>query len=634
MKSRLVLLAWAFLLPSTAIAETSTADASHSFRTDAGDKTLPWYRLEPGEFPPAHSEHRLAGELVEADFIHRAGQFRQDGSGELIDFRLPSFGVVRYLHTEADLRDVPLGTHLQFFLYRDKDGAFSQAAAIEDDATQLPLADAQRQATEQQRKKHIAFLKARGLAGWIDRVEGKTLSVTLFGDPISLQALFKDEGIVPTQWVSEHRRIDAVVANDELRTYNPPVDRQNSEVLEFETFAADAYGCGGARLKIRPNLMLEGFRKGRVIRLFVQSSWKVEDMPFGECLYTETPGAAPQEEDLNQYPYRTDFGNESLAWYRLAAGKFPPLQSHHLLTGELIKMDADQRSGQFRVDVTGESIEFSLLPFGAIQYLNADADPGDLPLNTRYRFLMYQDAKGAFTKTAGILDEFTHLSNRDMTYRVEAIDLKQGKLQLAWQLGMMKDEKDHPVRPPDLGHSELTVDEKTRVWKGDKRISLADLAIGDELLFNRTGATSTNRGRGAEIWDGADTHSRATKVQRAKHAATIKEKGAPGWIEKVVKNQLTITFFAGARRDFLSLLNGDPPGRIVHVVRADEQLRPVDKRSDKMSFDYALPEESTFGTYGSSGVRWVLGSGSPPDDYRAGQIIRVFEEGWATKANP
>ena len=86
-------------------AELPKTDAAFPFRTDFANEHLPWYQLKPGEFPPLHSEHRVGGELVEADFIHRSGQFRAEGTGELVDFTLPPFGTVMYLNTEADLRD-------------------------------------------------------------------------------------------------------------------------------------------------------------------------------------------------------------------------------------------------------------------------------------------------------------------------------------------------------------------------------------------------------------------------------------------------------------------------------------------------------------------------------------------------
>jgi hypothetical protein len=94
--------------------------------------------------------------------------------------------------------------------------------------------------------------------------------------------LFKDEGIVPSQWASEHRRIEAVVANQELRSYNPPVDKQGCKVVEARTVPADCYGSSGEQWVIEPDLLLEGFRTGRIVRLFVKPSWPIKDMPFGE----------------------------------------------------------------------------------------------------------------------------------------------------------------------------------------------------------------------------------------------------------------------------------------------------------------------------------------------------------------
>src|SRR5271155_5376810 len=86
-------------------------DPKHPFRTDSANENLPWYQPKPGEFPPHHSDHRVGGELVAADFIHRSGTFRVNRTGELVDFTMPPYGTVGYLNAEADLRDVPLGTY-------------------------------------------------------------------------------------------------------------------------------------------------------------------------------------------------------------------------------------------------------------------------------------------------------------------------------------------------------------------------------------------------------------------------------------------------------------------------------------------------------------------------------------------
>ncbi len=95
-------------------ADSPKTDARYPFRTDFANAGLPWYQPKPLEFPPHHSDRRINGELVSADFIHRTGQFRASATGELMDFTMPPYGAVNYLNSEADLRDVPLGTFFSF----------------------------------------------------------------------------------------------------------------------------------------------------------------------------------------------------------------------------------------------------------------------------------------------------------------------------------------------------------------------------------------------------------------------------------------------------------------------------------------------------------------------------------------
>ncbi len=199
-----------------------------------------------------------------------------------------------------------------------------------------------------------------------------------------------------------------------------------------------------------------------------------------------------------------------------------------------------------------------------------------------------------------IRDDFTYFAERTISLRVDSIDLKSGLLFLTNQLAIIKDDKEHLVQPPDLGHGEYAVDEKTKVWKGDKQASLGDIAVGDKLLVAMSGRTVTNRGRCMEIWDGPDAIKRATDEQRSKHSAFIKENGAAAWIENIEGSHITIMFFAANRRDFTSLLNGDPPKRILYVTPADDALHPLDDHLDKMDFNAALNGEDINGTYDSA----------------------------------
>ena len=84
-------------------AADDAVDPRYPFRTDFANANLPWYQPKPLEFPPHHSDRRISGELVSADFIHRTGQFRMSKTGELVEFTMPPYGAVNYLNAEAGL---------------------------------------------------------------------------------------------------------------------------------------------------------------------------------------------------------------------------------------------------------------------------------------------------------------------------------------------------------------------------------------------------------------------------------------------------------------------------------------------------------------------------------------------------
>lgn len=562
-------------------------------RTEIAKQARTPYRLKPGEFPPARSEHEVGGELVEVDYIHRSGVFRREDTGELADFTLPPFGAVFYRNAEADLRDLPLGISLRFSLYSDQKGALTQAVVIQDSCTpasrkgvryrlesvrngklivskqgagksdpeellidgrtqiwkgngqikpgELAVGgqvlfnytggahgkprrcielwvgeEAQRRAAEQQRKRHFALLKAYGLPAWIDSAEEDRLTITLFsGDPVALQDWFQTENIDPAKWAQEHRKISVGVANEHLRTYLPNVTNKWATIEAFQNLPTEGYGCGGVRWTLRPEVMLEGFRKGHIVRLFAPG-WPIEAMPFGEGLYAGGHDEEPADSRVllsADFPYRTDFGNEDLPWYQLRPGKSPPEHSEHRVGGELVKVNPDGRSGQFRTDITGDLREFTLPPVGKALHLNAVSALADLPLGTHCLFFLYQDAKGAFTLACLVEDDYSELAFNTLTYRLEAASLQEGVLVVARHAAPVKvDYVLEPRVPSDSGRIELEVDAHTRVWKGDRQIQLSDLKPGDELLVNLAARTVTRRYHCTDIWVG-------TAAQRSRTAA-------------------------------------------------------------------------------------------------------------------
>lgn len=83
------------------------------------------YTLKPGQFPPAGTGKYLAGELVIIDPVNRRGGLRLDGNepgdryhaGPLHHFALLPYGGVWFHGAPAELRDIPIGTHVHGYFY-------------------------------------------------------------------------------------------------------------------------------------------------------------------------------------------------------------------------------------------------------------------------------------------------------------------------------------------------------------------------------------------------------------------------------------------------------------------------------------------------------------------------------------
>jgi len=135
-----------------AVAE-STGAAEPPFRTDGGDEKLPWFQLKAGEFPPEGSAHAVSGELIAIDHVNRTGMLRPDrddtqrrGEWDIArPFVMLPYGSLSYHGAPAELRDIPIGTHLHGQFYADPQLApmkkgqppppatFTRAIKLEDD---------------------------------------------------------------------------------------------------------------------------------------------------------------------------------------------------------------------------------------------------------------------------------------------------------------------------------------------------------------------------------------------------------------------------------------------------------------------------------------------------------------------
>jgi hypothetical protein len=143
-------------------------------------------------------------------------------------------------------------------------------------------------ATAHQLECHRNHVRERGLPGWVTAVddEQQLVTVTFFGnvDPKLFDELaLKDPNAPPPKDGSPPPAEPVgslAVARESLMTYDPVNDRKRGGILEMKTIPTEP-GSSGIQIKLKMDLMLEGYRPGRVVR-FYPATWPVNALPQEE----------------------------------------------------------------------------------------------------------------------------------------------------------------------------------------------------------------------------------------------------------------------------------------------------------------------------------------------------------------
>jgi hypothetical protein len=94
------------------------------------------YIPRPGQFPPSDAGRYVAGELVTVDPVNRRGVLRLDGDPNhyeheaLHPFAMLPYGMIWYNGAPAELRDVPIGTHLHGYFFLPPQGEEATISAL------------------------------------------------------------------------------------------------------------------------------------------------------------------------------------------------------------------------------------------------------------------------------------------------------------------------------------------------------------------------------------------------------------------------------------------------------------------------------------------------------------------------
>ncbi|WP_395747823.1 hypothetical protein [Prosthecobacter sp.] len=142
--------------------------------------------------------------------------------------------------------------------------------------------------TANQMERHRNYIRERGLPAWVTAVddEQQLVTVTFFGNvdaKLFEELKIKDPNLPPPKDGSPppvEPRGGLAVARETLMTYDPVNDRKTGSVLEVNKIAAEP-GSSGVQMKVKMDMMLEGYRPKRIVR-FYPETWKVIALPKEE----------------------------------------------------------------------------------------------------------------------------------------------------------------------------------------------------------------------------------------------------------------------------------------------------------------------------------------------------------------
>ena len=364
------------------------------------------------------------------------------------------------------------------------------------------------------------------------------------------------------------------------------------------------------------------------------------------CVYLCGATAALQADD--PLAFRTDDNpDEKLPWFQLVDGEFPPVDSAHYFSGELIGVDHLERSFVLRVDRTDKQnrshfdlpMEAALLPYGSVYYHGAPASLRDIPIGTHLHGWFHMkhpddDSKPLaifhnrlsyeidFRRCFRLEDDFSFYSRQKQLWHVDSVDLEEQKLTLTLQ---------HDGKAIDKPQT-LDLQKSTRVWRDHGFADQQVLSKGQLALFNMTWATLYGPGRLTDIWIDDESRQAATAHQLEKHRIHVRQRGLPGWVDAVDNEQriVTITFFGGVDPQlFDELLKGQSAG----IAVSKETLMTYDPVNDRKSGPI-LEITRVPAKPGSSGVQIQVQPSLLLEGYRPKRIVRVYAPGWPVVALP
>jgi len=308
------------------------------------------------------------------------------------------------------------------------------------------------------------------------------------------------------------------------------------------------------------------------------------------------------------------------------------------MAGELVIVDAINRRGALRLDGDGPVHYFAMLPYGMIGYNGAPAELRDVPLGTHLHGYFHLPPAGdeatipphqrsrPHNHAITLEDDFSYYQRRGQAWKIEAIDLKKGKLHVVPTGTLVKDGIN--------GKCTFDIDPISRIWKERRLVDLDAIAADQTVQVNLTWAPGAvnKEFTVADLWLDEESRKFATELQRRRHVRYEQQHWLPGRVDDVELFDyggalVTITLFGGMDQSLYEDMKATRETGF-WVAVAEKTLRTWFHRGDRKVGRVVEWKEIENPPLGSSGITMRLKFTEVLEGYRPGRCVRLKCERW------
>ncbi|HEY1174399.1 MAG TPA: hypothetical protein VGH19_23740 [Verrucomicrobiae bacterium] len=279
---------------------------------------------------------------------------------------------------------------------------------------------------------------------------------------------------------------------------------------------------------------------------------------------------------------------------------------------EMLEVDGVNRLGRLRVEATGETNRFAMLPEGTVQYRGGYTDIRYVPVGARMLAFIQRDEEKKITRVYHLVDDLAQQIRLNQSSRLEQV--KRGETTLL---------------TVSSGQTEFAANNDTVIWKGTEKGTLNDLQAGQEVKINFQ-PKSKGANLCSEIWLGTASIDRAIEQTRTNYVRYLTLRGLPAQVGATTRNTLEITLYAGADS---SLRTQFKEGSLICIAAADERLRTYGQGVDRVAANVEKVELSK-NSLGEEIVKLTCQARVMLEGFRPGRSVRAWAEGWPVHELP